>query len=227
MKKIFLLAMLSSVAFLWTACGGSVVDDALKAAEQEVEIVESPAFGKLPSLQKQYDAAKKSVKDALKVESLSLSEMSKKGEERSKALDELKTIYDEKFITEAKALEGKTIKVTFDDEYFSAGTAVVKLADGNNALYPLIIELRMTLAKPLPKGKGFFGFSGGPTSFSWKYQDAEGNEVGAGTNYIENESPTLALQAGEVYTYILEATNLPNKDRALKFDHIYVEKPEA
>ena len=219
--------MLSAVACLWTACGGNVVDDALKAAEQEVQIVESPALGKLPSLQLQYNAAKKSVKEALKVESLSLSEMSKKGEERSKALDELQTIYYEKFTTEAKALEGKTIKVTFDDEYFSAGTAVIKLSDDNNPMYPVMIELQMTLAKPMPKAKGFFGLSGGPTYFKWKYQDAQGKELSAGAEYIENESPALQLQAGEVFTYTVGATNLPSRDKAMQLDHIHVEKPEA
>lgn len=223
MKKVFLFSFMVATALLTTSCGGgSKVNEAISQAEQEVAIAESPQLGKLPSLQMQYDAAKKAVSELMKVEGNSLDELSKSGEERKSALDELHKTYREKVIAEGKALDGKVIKVDFNSEYFQAVTATLKTHEisESESLRPVGVELKMTLAKPLPKNR-----YGGSVMWGWKYLDAQGNELSGGAAYIESSDPAMELEAGGVWTYTIESINMPYGEKGLKFETLSLNTP--
>lgn len=229
MKKVFFFSMMAAVAMM-ASCGkggpseNSAVNEAIAAAEKEAPLKESPVLGQLPSICAQLKAAQKSVKEAIKpLESENAKEASAKGDDLKAATEELNKIYAGKVAEEAKKLDGKSIKVNFDNEYFSDVKATLKAVKTETTFGSVAIELKMTLAKALPKSK----YGGVAFLWNWKYMDAQDKEVRGGAGSVDNSDPAISLKEGEVWTYTIDAANVPSSIEAgSKFDHLYIGKPE-
>ena len=230
MKKLQVLAMFA-VAALMTACGGksatSVVDDAISAAEQEVPITDSPILGKLPSLHQQMKAAE------LKVDEFYQSEMNKaeKREDMSRLGDERKAAkgviykkYYELFDAEAKALNGREVKITFDDDQLSAGTAKLRYVEGEFEAdieknhfkqgQPLAIDAELTLTAAL-------SMKYGAPMWSFNYLDAQGTAVEELAGSFQRDDPRCSAPAGEKITFTIDHTPWIKKNGA-DADHVWV-----
>lgn len=230
MRKIQLFASLA-LATLLTACGGkstnSVVDDAISAAEQEVQIVDNAVLGKLPSLYRQMEAAKVKVDDFYKAE-MSKAEkredLSRLGDERKAAIGEVYTKYFEQLDAEAKKLDGKEVKIAFDEEQISAATAKLHyqegeiVADVEKDSYkrgnPLRLEAELTLAAKL-------SMQYGAPMWNFNYLDAEGNEVEGLAGSFDRNDPRCATPAGEKITLEVESTPWI-KEKGQVVDHVWV-----
>jgi len=123
-----------------------------------------------------------------------------------------------------KALDGKEVKVTFDESCFSAGKAKIVLTGDtaatkvSGARYQIIVEL--TAAKDTE-------------ICSAQVQDAEGNKLRdlawffdsfknvSEENKIVKYGKASAIKAGGTFTIEIDGINVGTKDTGLKFDHLY------
>lgn len=211
-QKIFFTGVFAAVVALWSmalvSCGGgsaasgnSVVDEAIRAAEEAIALEDSPVFGTLPSLFKQQLEAGTTVRKhfrELKTEDMDKAAKNKsEGEEAEKALFD----YFKKKISEAvEAIDGKSIKVEFDASQISSANVTLKATDKELAHFNIAFDV--TLTQPVNK----------QVSFVWKFMDAEGNELESYNDYIT---------PGEKFNKEWMVT--ADRDWAPEFDHLFIE----
>ena len=221
-----------AMAALLTACGGksadSVADDAISQAEQEVQITENAFLGKLPSLYQQMKAAEAKVNEHFKAEmgkSESLQDMSRNGDEKKAAMNKVHKKYYELLETEAKALNGRVVKVSFDTDQITDATAKLRYvegeitADAEKDSYrlgePLVIDAELTLAAKL-------SMQYGAAMNQYHFRDAQGNNIEelAGES-IKSDDPRAKAAAGEKITMELPHTPY-KKDKATDVDNVWI-----
>lgn len=234
MKKtfiaIFAVVVIAVTAAILTACSdsaSSLVGDAISAAEKEVQITESPVLGTIPSLDQQKKAANDFVSDYISKamdKAEKREELSELANQKKAANAEINVIYRDKQVEALKALDGKEVKVTFDESCFSAGKAKIVLTGDtaatkvSGARYQIIVEL--TAAKDTEL-------------CSAQVQDAEGNklkDLAWFFDFFKNVpedckivkyGKASAIKAGGTFTIEIEGINVGTKDTGLKFDHLY------
>lgn len=204
MKKMMMAAAALLLSLpLFYACGGSgssEADDAIAAAEKEVAIEQSDLWGAIPSLQIQYKAARKNVKEVFKAQRDKLlegasednaGEVMKKGKalnaQNDTAEARLKGHYEAKLEEAAKAIAGKEVPCEWNKEAFSNVTAVIKANDSEITYRPVVVELSITLAAP---------FKSSAPSVTWRFLDAAGEEITPMAEYLERKE----YKAGDVVT---------------------------
>lgn len=225
-KSLLLAGIVVLTAGMTSACGdseraSSVVNDAVKAAEEAVAIESTPVLGQIPSLQAQYKEARSQLKNHFKeagekLESKfkdggsmedALRESAKLEDERKAAEKELQQLFKEKVMAEAATISENALKVTFDESVYSAANAKFVASPDSSITNPVTIEVVLTLAiKP-------YAFC------SWEYQDAANNKIKEGSLPIQDNNK---LQAGDKITKnIIPPFSL---EEGTKFDHLYFKK---
>ena len=232
MKKLISSVFAVAATMMLTACGdsaSSLVSDAISAAESEVQITESPVMGTLPSVDKQKKVANDFVSDYISKamdKAEKREELSELGNQKKAANAEINTIFRDKQMEALKAIEGKEVKVTFDETCFSAGKAKIVLTGDtaatkvSGARYQIIVEL--TAAKEM-------------ASCTAVLQDAESKdlkELGWFFEFFRNvaEEYTVvkygkasAIKAGGTFSIEIDGINLGGSSGvAEKFDHIHM-----
>lgn len=220
--------MFATAATLLVSCGGgasSAVNDAVSAAEQEVQITESPLLGQMPALQLQYNAAKKAL-DAHYKEQLgnsgNLEDMSKTGNERKEASDELFKIYQSKVTDAVKAIDGKTFAVDVDPKAFTDGKATIiacidSTSNSITSLYKIKVEL--TTARDLSMSKASVRDANDAelTSLAWYASDVKGitEDDMTGSWGIKN-----TIKSGVTFYIEINGVSIRNEN-AMKFAKLY------
>lgn len=204
-KSLTLGLTIALSGIVLTGCGGETtgskdVQDAISAAESGIPVVESPVFGTLPSLLEQkLEAGTILGKKFREMKTEDMDEAVKNKQLRDEAEDELKAYYDEKIGAASDALEGKNVKVEFDNSKISAASVKLAVMDKTKGYFNFVFDV--TPAQPVNK----------EVEFKWLFMDAEGNELESGSDYIV---PGNKLNC----EYMVTA----GQDFIKKFDHLYL-----
>ena len=204
-KSVALMAAVALMGTMFVNCGGgasgnSVVDDAISQAEQTITLVETPIFGTLPSLlQQKLEAGTIVGKYFRELKTDDMDAAIKNKQLRDEAEESLSAIYKQKISEAANALDGKDVKVEFDENQISAATATLKVSEADRGFFNFVFNV--TMANPVNK----------EVLFKWVFMDAEGNELQTSSDY---------LTPGEKMTK--EYMVIPSDDYCQKFDHLYL-----
>lgn len=191
---------LSSCGEKRVSAGNCAVDDAISAAESQVTVIESPVFGKLPSLFEQKLRASTILGKqfrALKTENMD--EAIKNRHRRDDAEEALEDFYKKKIQEAANGLDGKTIRVEFDDKQFSAAKATLKAIENESAYFNIVFDATLTKAV------------NDEIEFKWEYLDATGTCLQIGSDYF--------VPGKKIHK---EYTVAANKEHSMTFDHLYI-----
>src|SRR3712207_4969211 len=165
-KKNILFALCAigvATAGLLTACGGSnpasEVDNIVAEAEKNVPLEVSPCLGNIPSLQLQYKEAGRLLKEQIKQREQEIEDKFKDGasmedamrqseiinDERKAMEKDLKQVFTERIMAEAKKLEGTAIPCMADEVQYSAVTGKLVCAKDSSITSPLVFEAEAVL----------------------------------------------------------------------------------
>ena len=209
-KKFKTLAYLPAIALLGIGlircvsggvpAGNCAVDDAISAAESQVTIIESPVFGKLPSLFEQKLRASTILGKRFRaLKSDNMDEAIKNKHRRDDAEEALDDFYQKKIDEAIVGLDGKAIKVEFDEKQFSSAKAMLKVIEGENAYFNIVFDA--TLTKPVNS----------EVEFKWEYRDATGTCLQIGSDYL--------VPGKKIHK---EYTVAANKEHSMTFDHLFI-----
>lgn len=208
-KKILSLALCAAgvaAANMFTACGDSTpasqISTFIAEAEQSVPLEASPCLGNIPSLQLQYKEAGRLLEEKVEQRKQEAEEKFKSGgsmedairqseiisDERKAMEKELKQVFTERIMAEAKKLEGRAIPCDADGVQFSKATGKLVCAKDSSIYQPLYFEAEVVLETPF---KGYTAFC------SWEYQDAQGQIITAGA---VSQKEWKGLKAGDKFT---------------------------
>jgi len=232
MKKTFLSILLCAAGFgtasMLTACGdsspASQVSTFISEAEKNVPLEVSPCLGNIPSLQLQYKEAERLLEEQVKQRKQEAEEKFKSGgsmedairqteiisDERKAMKKELKQVFTERIMTEAKKIEGTAIPCDADGVQFSKVTGKLVCAKDSSIYHPLYFEAEVALEAPF---KGYAAYC------SWEYQDAQGQKITAGTEYLKDWK---GLKAGDKFT--LQFPVSTDKEQGMKLAKLYFKK---
>ena len=229
MKKTILSTFIMAVALITanalTSCGGkdaaSQAEDIISEAEKSVPEEASPCLGSIPSLQMQYAEAQKLLSEKMLQRTEEMKAKFKDGgsmedairqseiiaDEKKAIRADVKRIYKERIMAEAKKLEGKSITCEADGKRFSKATARLVCSKDSSITSPLTFEAELTLNAPFR----------GPTGYcSWQYRDASGKELSAGATPVKDWK---AYKAGDI---LKQSDPISvSKEKALSFSKIF------
>ena len=206
-KTVAFLAVMALLSLALSGCyeervsaGNCAVDDAISAAESQVTIIESPVFGKLPSLFEQKLRASTILDKrfrALKTDNMD--EAIKNRHRRDDAEEALEDFYQKKIDEAINGLDGKVIKVEFNEKQFSAAKATLKVIEGESAYFNIVFDA--TLTNPVNN----------EVEFKWEYLDATGTCLQIGSDYL--------VPGKKIHK---EYTVAANKEHSMTFDHLFI-----
>ncbi|SNU04127.1 hypothetical protein SAMN06298211_10638 [Prevotellaceae bacterium MN60] len=209
-KKFKTLAYLPAIALFGigiircvgggASAGNCVVDDAISAAESQITIIESPVFGKLPSLfEQKLKAGTILSKQFGKIKTESMDEATRNQQHREDAEQTLDDYYQKKIEEAIEGLDGKNIKVEFDEKQVASAKCTLKLTDPERAYFNLVFDVK--LKQPIDK----------EVEFKWEYRDATGTRLQVGSDYIIPGAK-----------FVKEYMATADRDYSMTFDHLYI-----
>lgn len=232
MKKTLLSILVGGMTMALAACGGvdatnpdSLKDNAISAAEDDVELTDDAILGKYPSLLKQQSVAFDTLKsfcreaeDKIKVEDLSdledaFKESKKINDARKEARKAIEEYFGSKIDEACKDLIGKEYPTEVDNKQYTAAKATIAKASDEG----LTLDVELTLAAPLR------GILEDHKYIKFEIRNAAGECLSPGATVVRPVTQGINDEAGGKFTVQVLVNSSMIKDDAAK---IYFEEDD-